>query len=234
MAYTALELIIEAYYLSGIVANTSQPTGAQSSRGLALLNSLLALKSSNVRLVPYATIQSFNTVAGQEAYTITNLISVDTLTYVFSGSLRTPLVYRTPAEYFGDFRINNLTTLPGSYTVERVKGGAKIYIYPLPDAIYSTQIVGRFGLSAVTKTTDLSLTYDGDYIQYLMFSVGRYICLRSNISFPPASLAEYMLIEKQLTDRNPLDLTYQKISLFNCGSNSINYGIANLSNGWLP
>jgi hypothetical protein len=234
MAYTALELITEAYYLSGIVANTSQATGAQLSRGRNLLNGLLALKSSNVRLVPYATIQSFNTVIGQEAYTITNLISVDTLTYILSGTLRTPLTYVTPAEYFGVFRINGLTTLPSIYTVERVKGGAKIYIYPLVNAVYPVEIVGRFGLTAVSNSTDLSLTYDGDYIWYLTFALARYICLRSNVSCPPATLAEFMILDKQLTDRNPINLTYQKYSVFNRGNNSINYGIANLNNGWLP
>lgn len=231
---TALELVTEAYYLSGIVANTSQATGAQMSRGVSLLNSLLALKSSDVRLVPYATIQSFNTVSGTEAYTITNLISVDTLTYNLSSVLRTPLVYQSPAEYFGVFRINDLTTLPSVYTVERIKGGAKIFIYPLPDAVYSLQIVGRFGLTAVTRSTDLSLTYDGDYLQFLTFSLARYLCLYNKVSCPPDTQAELMTLNKQLMDRNPLDLTYTKVSLFNRGSNGINYGIANLNNGWLP
>lgn len=234
MAYTALELVNEAYGFSGIVGNSSQATAPQITRGMVLLNNLLALKSSDVRHVPYATISSLNTVIGQEAYTVTNLISIDTLTYVLNSTLRIPLMYLPPDRYFGDARLNGLTTLPGLYTVERIKGGAKIYIYPLVNAVYPLQIVGRFSLSNVTRTTDLSLSYDGDYLTYLTFALARYICLRNKVSLPPATLAEYMILDKQLTDRNPLDLTYRKTSLFNRTNGSINYGIANLNNGWLP
>lgn len=233
MAYSALELIDEAYNLSGIVRSSASATNAQASRGLTMLNRLLALKSSSPRLIPYITLYSLNTIISQEAYFVANLIDADTVTYNLNTTLRTPLTKLSRSEYFGTSRIDGLTTLPGVYYIERVKGGANIYIYPLANQVYPVQIIGKFNLSSVTKTTDLEQFYDGDYIGYLAFALARYLCLIGTVSFPVDSANELARIEKQLIDKTPLDLTFRKTCLFN-KQNKFNIGYANLGNGYSP
>ena len=66
MAYTALELVTRAYYLSQIVAREAQTvSGSQISDGLYLLNALLDVKASDLQLIPYYQEYDFTSVAGQ-------------------------------------------------------------------------------------------------------------------------------------------------------------------------
>lgn len=232
MAYTVLELINEAYYLSGIVANTSQPTGAQQKRALTLLNSLLALKTSDSRLVPYTSTYNFNAVVGQQTYLIPKLIYADSVTFNLNTTIRLALMQQSRKQYWGSYRITNLSTLLSVFNLEPAVGGANLSVYPLPNIAYPISIVGRFSLNAVTKFTDLSAIFDGDYIFYLTFALSRYLCLRTNISFPPAAEMEYNKLEQLLKDKSALDLTVTKISTLDKGC-GINYAIGNLRGGWI-
>src|SRR5579859_1953944 len=119
MAYTALTLINRAYYLSQVVSRQLQTvSGEQQQDGLFLLNALLDIKGSDLHLIPYFQQFQFTIIDSQEEYFIPNLLYVDTMTFNI-GDVRYPMIEMTRKQYFGTGRVDDITTLPFSYRVER-------------------------------------------------------------------------------------------------------------------
>lgn len=233
MAYTARTLITRSYYLSQIVSRGLQTvSGEQIIDGLDLLNALLAVKSMDTRLIPYWSRSSFVTVAGTESYFVSNLVAIETLTFNLQD-VRFGMNQQGRIQYFGQSRINNLQSLPFTYHTEREKGGTRIYLYFVPDSVYTVELTGKFGLTDVTLDTDLLLVYDAYYIEYLRYALGEYICSDYAVNFPAQAEAKFQQIQKKLMDVDPPDLSIQTIDYF--GDNtSINWAIVNLSKGYLP
>lgn len=233
MAYTALKLITKAYYLSQIVSRELQSvSGDQIADGLDLLNALLEIKGSDLRLIPYYRRYTFPTVNGQEEYFIADLLSIDAITFNI-GSVRYPMQDMTRFEYFGTARVDGITNLPFSYRAERELGGMRIYMYFLPGGVYDVKLSGKFALSEVTLEQDLSLTYDLYYIEYLRYALAEYICCEYGNTFPDECKAKYMEIRKKLMDTSPPDLSIQKMSYFQ-NQFVIDWQTVNLSVGYLP
>ena len=232
MAYTALTLITRSYYLSQIVSRNLQTvTGDQITDGLYLLNALLDIKGSDIRLIPYYTEYFFNSVQGQEEYFVPNLLGVDSLTFNI-GTVRYPMRQLSRDEYFSTGRIDNIQSLPFSYRVERCLDGANVFLYFVPADIYQMKLWGKFGLADVTLDTDLSTIYDGFYIEYLRYALGEYICCEYGITFPNESMRKYDEIRKKLMDTSPADLKTQKRSYFSRGP-VFDWQMVNIP-GWLP
>ena len=233
MAYTTLQLINRAFYLSQIVSRSLETvTGEQLSDGLFLLNSLIDFKNTDLRLIPYFKRYTFNAVIGQEEYSIPNLLYVDSLTFNI-GPVRYSMNDMTRKEYFAGPRVDNITALPFNYRVERELGGSKIFLYFLPQATYVMNLSGKFGLTEVALTDDLSLTYDQYYIEYLRYALARQICGEYGATFPDASEKQFQEIQKKLMDVSPADLSITKKGYF--GNNlSYDWPHINISPGWSP
>jgi len=232
MAYTALQLITRAYYLSQIVSRQLQtPTGDQISDGLYLLNADLDYKSTDLRLIPYFDRYTFNTVQGQEEYFIDNLVYMDALTFSI-GTVRFSLLDFTRREYFAVPRIENVESLPYCYRIEREKGGARIFLYFVPNQVFTMKMSGKFALTNVTLTTDLSLLYDNFYIEWLRYSLAVRICEEYGATVPQATQAKYMEMTKKLMDVSPQDLSIQKRGYFN-GMPALDWQLINIP-GWQP
>lgn len=233
MAYTALQLINRAYYLSQIVSRELQTvSGEQVTDGLYLLNALLDFKGTDLRLIPYFSRYQFNSVQGQEEYFVPNLLYVDSLTFNI-GDVRFSLEDMTRKEYFAGPRVDNIQALPYSYRVERELGGARIFLYFLPEAVYQMKLSGKFGFSDVTLSTDLSLVYDAYYIEYLRYELALYICSEWGSTFPDASMRKLQEIKKKLMDVSPPDLSIQKRGYFT-GLPTWNWAMINLFKGYVP
>lgn len=233
MAYTSRQLITRAYYLSGMISRDLQtPTGSQITEGLALLNALLAVKGSDLRLIPYYMRTSFVTVAGQEEYFIENLLAVESLTFKLN-TIRFQMTQQGRIEYFGQSRADNILSLPFSYHVERELNGSRIYMYFLPADVYTMKLTAKYGLGQTTLDQDLSSVYDLYYIEYLRYALAEYICSEYNVVFPQLAEYKFKEIRKKLMDVSPPDLSVQKTGYFGTGTN-INYAVVNLSYGYLP
>ncbi len=233
MAYTALQLITRSYYLSQIVSRNLQVvTGDQVTDGLYLLNALLDYKSTDLRLIPYFQRYTFNAVQGQESYYIPNLLMVDDLTFNI-GEVRYSLIENTRAEYFAGPRVDNIQSLPYCYRIERELGGLRIYLYFVPQDAYVMKLSGKFALSEVALQTDMSLTYDTYYIEYLRYALAAEICEEWGATFPDQSKMKFMAMEKKLMEVSPPDLSINKRAYF--GSHSIfGWQEINLYKGYLP
>jgi hypothetical protein len=233
MAYTALQLITRAFYLSAIVSRPAQTvSGDQITDGLYLLNSCLDFKSSDLRLIPYYQLHNFSAVVGQEKYYIEGLLSVETLTFNI-GSVRYSLSEKTRDEYFAYPRVDNIQSLPFSYRIERSLGGSDIYIYFKPDQAYPMHLMGKFGLTDVALNTDLSAVYDAFYIEYLRYALAEMICSEYGATFPDESKAKLKEYEKKIMDVSPSDLSIQKKTYFG-GNFGIDWKAVNLYRGYTP
>jgi hypothetical protein len=235
MSYTVTKLITNSYYLSGILARNLQTiTGDQIQDGLDLLNAWIDIKTANVRLIPYFQEYDFQAVIGQEKYFIPNLISVETFTF-FIGPVRYSTLPQKRVTYFGAGRIENITSLPFSWHLERCLNGANLYIYFLPNIQYPLQIWGKFALADLSLNQDLLLILDKYYIEYLRYGLAEQICAEYNIPLQPQAYQRLKEVEKIITDISPADLSMQKMSDLHATQNyGYTYADANLGRGWRP
>lgn len=233
MAYTARTLIDRSWYLSGIVARNLQTVrGDQVSDGLFLLNALLDWKVVDTALIPYWTYYEFNAIPNQEAYFIANLYAIESVTFNVDV-VRYPMDFTSRRKYFGSSRVDNIATLPYNWTFNRSKGGGTLYMYFLPQSAFPIKLMGKFGLQNVTLDTDMSLTYDMAYIEYLRYALAQYMCSEYGILMNPESKKILNSIERTLMYVSPPDLSMTKISILTEGT-GMNWGDVNLGRGWRP
>lgn len=232
MAFTALELITKSYYLSQIVSRELQtPSGAQIFDGLYLLNALLDVKGSDVRLIPYFQETDFNTVQGQEIYTLPNVISIESITFNI-GTVRYEMEKMGRRQYFGTGRVDNVQSLPFSWHAERNLDGMNIYLYYIPQDTYLMKIWGKVALTEVTLQTDLTTVYDKYYIEYLRFALAEYICIENAENMPELAAQKFKEIRKKLMDISPPDLHIMKRPTL--GEKDVfNWAYCNIP-GWSP
>lgn len=232
MTYLASELISNAYYDSGIVSRELETvSGQQAQDGLAYLNQVLDEPRINSGLVPYESTYQFNGVVGQEQYSVSNLVKIDTAVF-YIGSVRYPMVQSHRNDYFGSGRVENINSLPYSYFVERTLGGSDIYLYFKPDSTYLFEIHGSFSPTSVTLVTDLDLVYDKYFQTFLHFLLMERLCAGYNIPMPieaSRQLAKYYDLVKNSSKK--LDMRMKKTSSLSQG-NTLNYGQVNLGRGF--
>lgn len=233
MAYTTLQLINNAYYESGIVSRNFETVGGQQANdGLQFLNDLLQDKTVENGLIPYYEQHDFTAVTGQERYFIQNLIEIETFVF-YIDTVRYATENRARREYFGSSRADNIQSLPGSWHMERCFDGANLYIYFKPNTTYPLTIWGQFRLAAVTINQDLSLTLDRFYINYLKFDLAARLCAEYNYNVPPGVAKQLAIYEDNISKKSgPMDMRLIKMSSLQ-RRGGINYGIVNLSHGWV-
>lgn len=235
MAYTTIELITRAYYLSSVVGQGFETvSGEQLTSGLKMLNYLLSFKSADQRLIPYYDKYNFTSVVGQETYEIPDLILCETLTFVLNQvrfPMRGPL---SREEYFGTGRANNVETLPNIFHLERAKNKSNLYIFPLPNIAYVFEMYGKFGLPDVELNEDLLEKFDAYYLEYLRFALAEYICLENNVQFQPDNDRKLKELEKKVFDISPIDFTSKKMTMFSRSNITDRYIDANIARGFRP
>lgn len=238
MAYTTLELITRAWVLTGVVSRELQTvTGRQFDDGLFCLNSLFAIQTANMGLIPFFREYDFNGVIGQEQYFIPGLIQLETLTFnIVNGldinqSVRYPMMRKTREEYFATPRANSINSLPYMYHTERSFEGTNLYMYYFPDQTYPFKLWGKFGLASTVPNQDLSLIYDPFYLEYLRYALAVYLCEEYSVVPSPNLVAKLKQYEQIIRDTSETDFSQKIYSQFN-GHMAINYAYANLPSGY--
>lgn len=234
MSYTARKLITNAYYLSRKVARNFQTVpGDDINYGLELLNDVLAVKTIDKRLIPFFQEIDVTLVPNQEIYFVENLVHIETATFNI-GNVRFEMNQINRRKYFGDSRVDGITSLPFTWHMERCLNGSNLYLYFLPNANYELKIWGKLSLSAVNSLDqDLSLTIEANYLVYLKYALAHYICMSNGLPFPAEVAKEYERLERLVTDISPYDLTMKKLSTLTSYGGSGDIWIqANLQRGW--
>lgn len=231
MAYSATLLINRAWYLSGIVGRGLETvSGEQVTDGLFLLNALLDFKATDTKLIPYYEYYPMTLVQGQELYFIPGLVQIETFNF-YIGNVRYPTTEMQRVDYFGNGRVEGIQSLPFVWNFERVEGGGNLRVYYAPMGNYAASISGKFALTNVTEFQDLSLTYDGFYIEYLRYALAEYMCQYYDVSFSEDKRMMMRKMEKKLTWVSPPDLSMQKTNFISSGV-ALNWAQTNLGKGW--
>lgn len=174
----------------------------------------------------------FYVVPGQESYYIPNLIAADTLTFL-KDDVRYSMEVAQRGQYFGSTRAENINSLPNSFHVQRVMGGATIYMYFKPDQAYLFEIRGTFRLANVTLDQDLELTVDGFYRTYMKYALAEKLCTVFNYDVPESLRRELGKQQAFISKSSrPLDLSMVKSSTLQDSRGGLNWGQVNLGRGW--
>ena len=234
MAITVTQVITQAFYVAGIVSRDFETLdGGQLVLGQQILDDLLAEKLIDDKAIPYYTNQALTMVVGQEQYDVTNLIELDSMTFVIDTT-RWPMYQdQSRTDYFGSARANNVNSLPYQYRVERTLNGASIFLYFKPDQAYVAEIWGKFGLAATTSIVqDLLLTYDRYYITFLKYELSERLCAEYEFSVPSGLAQTLTRLRKQIAKKSAvLDLQLQITSTLGKQS-SLSYAQVNFGGGW--
>jgi hypothetical protein len=237
MTYPSLELITESYYVSGIVAEEFEtPIGSQITRGLKLLNEVLARKRIDDATLPYYTQHDFVLEAGVETTFIENLTECELLTYKM-GDFIYSMYNQSRRPYWGSPRPTNVETLPTYFTTDRVKGGMNISVRFSPQEDYTASLWGLFALNSVTLHQDLSIIFDEYYIAYIKYDLARLLCIQNSRPIPMDVLTEYHYYDKLIRNRSAnIDLKNVCISTIGAkmtiGWGQINICPATVPVGW--
>ena len=233
MAYTTNQLISNAFYAAGVVSREFETVGGvEIGDGLNWLNDIITEKVVDDGMIPYETTYTFNSVIGQEIYTIPNLIQVDTLVF-YKNSVRFAMNYTQRNAYFGNNRIQNIQALPYQWYFERQFAGGNLYIYFEPDQAYPFEIHGIFRLTTVALGQDLTLTVDQFYITYLRYALADRICAEYNLDTPPNVIRQLAKYESWINKKSRLlDMSVRKVSTLQNGI-GLNWAFVNLGRGWV-
>lgn len=234
MAYLTSNLVTDSYYLSGIVSRDFENvTASQITDGLNALNDIISERTVDESTIPYTDKYTFNAVQGTSEYYIENLIDIDTFTF-FIGSVRYQTRNQQRQDYFGSFRPMGIQSLPLNWHMERELGGARLFLYFVPDTNYPLEIWGSFRLLQVTLFQDLSLTLDRFYTNFLKFLLAQRLCDIFGYKVPQNVVAQLEKYYEWIdSTTNVMDLKTQKISSLG-GSGAINWAVVSLNNGWWP
>lgn len=231
MAETARALINKSYYLSGVTSRSFQSVSQQETTdGLALLNDILGMQTADQEMIPYFQDYTFDSVIGQEKYFVSNLLSVETLTFLLD-TVRIPITLQSRKRYFGRPRAENITSLSWEARIERTLNGSNIYLYFLPDKVRPFTLWGKFGLESVELDDDLEPIYDKYYRIYLRYLLAQYIADFYQVNLAPQTAKKLESIQNQLVDVSAPDMTQKKVSSFGRRP-FINYGDINFGKGW--
>lgn len=234
MAYTANQLISQAYYASNIVSRDFQTvSGAQIGDGLIWLNEIITDATVDEGMIPYETTYTFNTVAGDGIYEIPGCIKIDTLVF-YKDSVRYAMEYQKRNEFFGSPRVESITALPFDWYFERQLGGGNLHIYFLPDQIYQMEIHGVFSLEEISLGDDLSETFDKFYISYLKYALADRICVNYEVDTPISVIKQLNRYQAFINKKSRLlDLRLNKMSTLQSGT-GYNWAYVNLGRGFVP
>lgn len=250
MAYTAQELVTRSLFLSGICSRGLQvPTGQQIQEGLQMLNALLDFKQIELDLVPYYSYIELDCEPGEEFYYLPYVASIESCTFNLD-TVRFSMQGTSRRQYYGSPRVDNISSLPFNWHFERALGGGNLALYFKPDSDYRLKMMAQLFLANVeldTDLTDISVSvpytfvngsnqgYDTSYIEYLRYSLARYICSEYGVIFNPQSERILQKMERQLMYVSPPDLTMSKASVLSSGmQGGLTYADCNIGRGWRP
>jgi hypothetical protein len=227
------QLIANAYYLSGILSRDFETiSDTQAVDGLDILNDILAEKSISSALIPYYTQTIYQGVAGTKEFIVPDLVNETDVTF-FIDNVRYKMIRDSQQRFWGDSRVEDISSLPFHYYSQRAVGGMQFYLYFTPDADYRFEITGKYRIETLTLDIDSSFFLDRFYVSYLKYKLAKRLCDFYGHQFPGQLEPTLKGLEAQLNKMVGVDLTIEKPSNFSRGGN-FSYGQANLGKGWEP
>jgi hypothetical protein len=168
---TVNELIVNSLYLLGELGVGEPADNFMLSSGLEIINEILARFDSDSIFIPYLTELSFNMVANQPTYSISNIVGVTpdiTANRVVDLSFANytvpsagqgiiyPLQIINKAQYYGVTRLLPLNTRPGFIFLDKQALDSFVTLYPAPDQPYPCLLGVKSMLNSVLANQSLA------------------------------------------------------------------------------
>ena len=210
----ATELTTDSYYLAGIVSpGFENVSGQQLTRGINLFNDVISESAISATLIDYDSHLEIDTVIGQEIYFVPGLVELSVLSF----NLDDVRYYMTPLTrnvYFGQSRVDNITSLPLTYYAERTMGGMNLYLYYVPDQIYNLNLTGKIAYLPVVPSTNLDLGFERFHQSYFKYKLAKRLCDFNTVPFPQQSHDELISQERNLSKLTVPDMTASTTTIF--------------------
>lgn len=219
---TTNELLVDSYQLIGELADNEIPSGLMLSRGLNLINEILAKFTSDSIYVPYLTTLNSTFKVGQGTYSVSDMISdtdiisdriIDlsfanyTVQSTGTESIVYPLFIISKAEYYNVTRLDKLQTRPSFIFLDKQAVESFLIVYPVPDQPYPFSVQVKVMLDSVTANQDLS-ELPPYYYGFLKYAVGRKLkAYYPSANWPEENEKEYEEYITNLKNANETDLT---------------------------
>lgn len=217
---TTNELIINSLYLLGELGVGETPDAFMLSSGLELINELLSKFTSDSIYVPYLTELSFNMVAEQATYSISDIVSSDvTANRVIDLSFANytvpsagqgiiyPLQIINKAQYYGVTRLLPLNTRPGFIFLDKQPLQSFVTLYPAPDQPYPCLLGVKLMLDSLTANQSLD-EVPPFYYGFLKYCLARkFLSYYPSGNWPDTAEQEYQDYFNIIKNANETDLT---------------------------
>ena len=217
---TTNDLIVYSLYLIGELGVGEAPDSFMLSSGLELINELLDKFSADSIYIPYLTEISFNMVADQPTYSISDMVPADvtqdrvvdlsfanyTVPSAGQGIIY-PLQIINKAQYYGVTRLLPLNTRPGFIFLDKQADQSYVTLYPAPDQPYPWLLGSKVminQLAAFQDLTELPPYYNG----FLKYALARkFLSYYPSANWPDTSEQEYQDYYNTVKNVNETDLT---------------------------
>ena len=218
---TTNQLIINSLYLIGELGVGETPDAFMLSSGLELINELLAKFAEDSIYIPYLTEISFNLVATQATYSISDMIpgtdvvsdrivdlSYANYTVPSAGQgIIYPLQIINKAQYYGVTRLLPLNTRPGFVFLDKQPLESLITLYPAPDQPYPCLLGVKAMMDSVTSNQNLE-ALPPFYYGFLKYCLARkFLSYYPSGNWPQTSEDEYQDYFSSIKSANETDVT---------------------------
>lgn len=217
---TVNQLIINSLYLIGELGVGETPDSFMLSSGLELINELLTKFAADSIYIPYLTEISFNMVAHQPTYSISDIVSADVTAdrvvdlsfanfYVQSAgqSIIYPLQIISKAQYYGVTRLLPLNTRPGFIFLDKQATESFVTLYPAPDQPYPCLLGVKCMIDSLSDNQSLA-ELPPFYYGFLKYCLARkFLSYYPSGNWPQTSEDEYNDYFSTIKNANETDVT---------------------------
>jgi len=223
---TTNELIINSLYMLGELGVGETPDSFMLSSGLELINEMLDSFSADSIYIPYLTELSFNMIAGQATYSISDLMVADvnsnrlidlsfanyTVPSAGQGIIY-PLQIINKAQYFGVTRLTPLNTRPGFIYLDKQPFESFVTLYPAPDQPYPCLLGVKVMLDKVEANQGLG-NLPPFYYGFLKFGLARrFRAYYPSGNWPDTTEQQYQDYFNTIKNSNETDLTIRPTAI---------------------
>lgn len=223
---TTNELIINSLYLLGELGVDETPDAFMLSTGLELINELIDKFAADSIYIPYLSTISFNMIAGQAAYTISDIIPVGItadrivdLSFVnytvpsAGQGIIYPVQILNKAQFYGVTRLTPLQTRPGFVFLNKQDFFSVITFYPAPDQPYPCTIQVKTMIDKLSANQPLG-ELPPFYYGFLKYCLARkFLAYYPSGNWPKENEDEYQDYYSIIKNANETDLTIRPTAI---------------------
>lgn len=214
------ELIINSLYLLGELGVGETPDAFMLSSGLELINELIDKFAADSIYIPYLQTLNFDMVAGQAAYTISDMVPADvdsnrivdlsmanyTVPSAGQGIIY-PLQIINKDQYYGVTRLTPLNTRPGFIFLNKQDFQSIVTLYPAPDQPYPCTLQVKSMINQLFANEDLG-ELPPFYYGFMKYCLARkFLSYYPSGNWPESAEQEYQDYFSIIKNANETDLT---------------------------